>query len=130
MIPWSSILKTPLSLAGKLLGGLPMIFTGGWLGLLLNPYTLLLIGLMASHGWAYHKGKVHERSVNAAAVVALNKELALWRDKHEQAEAEAEGKLQAALAEWRARLQGGTQVTELCPMTEPTIRHIRKIAGD
>lgn len=111
------------SMAGSLLGG-------GWLRFLLNPYTLLAIALMASHGWAYSRGKKQERLVQARAIVALNNEVIDWRKQYEAVDTQAEIRLQKALEEWRRNTGTTAVIASTCKLPPNAVRTISDIAGD
>jgi hypothetical protein len=97
------------------------------LRLLLNPWVLGSVALVLSHGYTFHKGKVHERRSQANAVVDLNQKLA----KQESLEAERrvvfETKLNEEVNKARAEAQNAS-VDGKCALDEPAIRRTRAVA--
>lgn len=125
----SSLIRTPLSLASSLIPSLGLRSLLGPLGFLVHPYTLVALALMTSHGWAYWKGKRNAYAEQAAAVLAINAEIAKWRDRYEAAERINEDRLRDAQDAATAILnaQGSD---EKCLMNEALAKAILEIAGD
>lgn len=111
------------SVAGSLLGG-------GWISALLHPVTLIAIAGVLSMGWAYQKGKQHERRAQAQAIIALNKDVASWQRAYEEADDASEVRLKSALDNWRRTVGSAAVVSTSCKLSPAVATTIADIAGD
>jgi hypothetical protein len=141
----SRIWTTPLFLAGKILSGLAApvkvlasgvgslittFLSGNWVGVLVHPITLTAIAVVGLSGYAYTKGIQHERRAQAKAILELNDRLGRWQKAYEQADQQAEDKLQAALENWR-RTSGARVVSApQCKIDKSTAVTLADIAGE
>jgi cbb3-type cytochrome oxidase subunit 3 len=127
----ASGLLVPFKALASGVGSLITTFlSGNWIAVIVHPITLTLIGVVMLSGWAYSKGKQHERRAQAAAIVELNKGIKLWQEAYELADDAAEAKLQAALANWRKTSGARIINAAECKIDDKTANTISDIAGD
>jgi hypothetical protein len=124
-------LKRPLSALAAGLGSLVTTFlSGNWVGVLFHPLVLLVAGVSILTGWAYHKGRAHERFLQGQAIIALNNEVIDWRKQYEAADTQAEIRLQKALEEWRRNTGTTAVIATSCKLPPAAVKTIADIAGD
>jgi cbb3-type cytochrome oxidase subunit 3 len=104
--------------------------SGNWVAVVFHPLVLLILAFSTGMGWAYHKGKQHERRAQASAIVALNNEVIDWRKQYEAADTQAEIRLQKALEEWRKNTGTTAVIASTCKLPPNAVRTISDIAGD
>lgn len=126
-----SAIAVPFS---AVLGGLSSLTTsflsGNWVGVIFHPLTMVAIGGIIMTGWAYEKGRTHERRAQAQAILAINEDLASWRKAYEGAEKAAEDKLKASLDGWRRSNSTSPAVVATCRLPKGAATTIAEIAGD
>jgi hypothetical protein len=97
------------------------------LRLLLNPWVLGSVALVLSHGYAFHKGKTHERRSQANAVVDLNQRLAKEESLAAERQVTFDIKLSEEVNKARAEAQNAS-VDGKCALDEPAIKRTRAVA--
>lgn len=120
-MPFALLLTGLRSIAGSFLGG-------GFLSLLLNPWTLGLLFIVGSNAWSYQKGKQHERRANAAAIVSLNNDLEALEKELALEERKREAALKKAVA-GAAKVINARPVSSQCLLDRSVATQIANIAG-
>jgi hypothetical protein len=85
------------------------------------------VALVLSHGYAFHKGKAHERRSQANAVVDLNQRLAKEESLAAERQVTFDIKLSEEVNKARAEAQNAS-VDGKCALDEPAIRRTRAVA--
>jgi hypothetical protein len=111
------------------LGSLGLRSFLGPLGFLANPYVLIAAALAFSHGYVYWKGKRAAYREQAAAVLAINADIAKWRDKYEAAERASEERLRDAQTTATTILNAQTS-DQKCLLTEALAQAVMDVSGD
>jgi hypothetical protein len=90
--------------------------------------VLVSLGLAFSHGYAFMRGKAHERRSQANAIVELNTKLVELRESEATEEVEFEKRLTAAREDWAKNIPiSKPGEPTACALDEGSIRRIRAI---
>jgi len=120
-MPLRLLLTGLRSIAGSFLGG-------GWIGALINPWTIGLLMIGVAMGWSYQKGKQHERRAQAAAIIALNNSLEDLAKDLAREEREKEAALKKAVSSAN-KVINSRPVSSQCVLDRSVATQIANIAG-
>ena len=98
--------------------------------MLFHPLVLTVLAFTVGMGWAYDRGRKHERMVQARAIIDMNEQIGDWRTKYENADAESELRLKLALENWRKTMGTNVAVASSCRLDPNVITKINDIAGE